>query len=95
MACQDDQLCARIKTGISSAMHGVQDLWDENLTKESWEFLLVDANNAFNKINRVRMIWTVRHLWPSGDRFVFNCYRHWSLLVLRNGNGTASFLYIK
>ena len=61
MACQDDQLCARIKTGISSAMHGVQDLWDENLTKESWEFLLVDANNAFNKINRVRMIWTVRH----------------------------------
>ena len=25
--------------------------------------------------------------------FFFSCYRHWSLLVLRNGNGTASILH--
>ena len=30
----------------------------------------------------------MRHLWPPGANFVFNCYRHWSSLVLQNGNGT-------
>ena len=39
------------------------------------------------------MLWKVRHLWPSGARFVFNCYCHWSSLVLRNRNGAASFLH--
>ena len=54
---------------------------------------IVDAKNAFNKINRVGMLWTVRHLWPSGDCFVFNCYHHWSSIVLQNGNGTESIIH--
>ena len=57
------------------------------------DFLLADAKNVFNEINWVRMLWKVRHFWPSGDFFVFNCYRHWSSLVLWNGNGTASILH--
>ena len=28
------------------------------------------------------MMWTVRHRWPAGTRFVFNCYRHWEQLIL-------------
>ena len=28
------------------------------------------------------MLWTVRHRWPEGARFVFNCYRHWAQLLL-------------
>ena len=39
------------------------------------------------------MLWTARYLWTSRDHFVFNWYRHWSSLVLWNGNGTASFLH--
>ena len=39
------------------------------------------------------MLWTVRHLWTSGARFFFNCYRHWSLLVLWNLNGTAIIIH--
>ena len=95
MTCQGDQLCAGLKAGIDGVIHGVQALWDENSTTENWGFLLVDAKNAFNEINRVGMLWKVRHLWPSGARFFFNCYRHWSSLVLRNRNGTASFLHSK
>lgn len=35
------------------------------------------------------MLWTVRHEWPSGARFVFNCYKHhYNILVIRNNNGT-------
>ena len=92
MACQYDQMCARLKAGIDGTVHGVQDIWDENSTMEDWVFLLVvDANNAFNEINRVVILWIVQHLWQYRDFFVFNCYFHWSLLVLRNGNGTATF----
>ena len=92
-AGQDDPLCDGLKAGIDDAIHGVQALWDENLSTEEWGFILVDAKNAFNDINCTGMLWTVRHLWPSGSCFAFNCYRHWSLLVLRNGNGTASILH--
>ena len=28
------------------------------------------------------MLWTVRHHWPVGARFAFNCYRHWAQLLL-------------
>ena len=51
MACQGDQLCAGLKAGIDCAVHGVQDIWDEILTKDDSECLLVDAKSAFNNIN--------------------------------------------
>ena len=95
MACQDDHMCAILKAGINGAIHKVQALWDENLTTKDWGFLLVDSNNAFNEINRVGMLWTVRDLWPYRDCFFFNLYCHWSFLVLRNRNGKAIFLHIK
>lgn len=45
--------------------------------------LLVDACNSFNKLGRKAMFWTVRHQWPSGARFAFNRYCHWSTLVVQ------------
>ena len=65
MSCQYDQMCAGLKAGIDGAVHGVQDIWDENSTTEYWGLLIVDAKNAFNDINQVGMLWTVRKLWPS------------------------------
>ena len=56
-------------------------------------FILVDTKNAFDKINHIVMLWTVCHLWPSGARFVFNCYRYWSSMTLQNWNGAVSFLH--
>ena len=38
---------------------------------------LVDACNGFNELSRLAMLWTVRHRWPAGARFAFNCYKHW------------------
>ena len=69
MVCQDDQLCAGLKAGIYGAIHGVQALCNENSSTKEWGFFHVDAKNAFNEINRVVVMWTVRHLWPSGARF--------------------------
>ena len=76
MTFQDDQLCAILKAGIDGAVHGVQDIWDENSTTEDWGFLLIDAKNAFNDIDRVEMMWKVRHVWPSGSCSFFNFYCH-------------------
>ena len=95
MACQYYHLCAGLKVGIDGAVHIVQAIWDGNSTTEDWIFLLVDAKNAFKNINGIGILWTVRHLWPSGARFVFTFYRHWSSLILRNGNGTFSFMHSK
>ena len=95
IASQDDKLCAGLKAGINSAVNGVQAIWGKKRTKEDWGFLIVDTNNVFNEINKVGILLMVRHLWPSGARFVFNCYHHWSLLALRNDNGTASFMHSK
>ena len=70
ISCYDDQICAGLKAVIEGVIHDVKYLWDKNPTMENWGLLLVDAKKAFNKINRVGMLWTGKHLQPSGDRFV-------------------------
>ena len=41
------------------------------------------------------MLWTIRHKWPSGTQFAFNCYRHWGTLVIRGRGGSMVLLYSK
>ena len=42
------------------------------------------------------MLWAVRHEWPSGAQFMFNCYRHWATLVVWDtGDGSGHFLHSK
>ena len=43
---------------------------------------LVDARNGFNELSRLAMLWTVRHRWPAGARFAFNCYSYWAQFLL-------------
>ena len=76
MMCKNDHLCDRLKEEINGAVHEVQAIWVENLTTEDWGFLLVDAKNTFNEINKIGMLCKVHHLWPSGSRFILNCYHH-------------------
>ena len=57
----------------------------ELLTEESEPSgtTFVDARNGFNELSRLATLWTVRHHWPAGARFAFNCYKHWAQLLLR------------
>ena len=42
------------------------------------------------------MLWAVRHKWPSGAQFTFNCYCHWATLVVMNTeDGSGHFLHSK
>ena len=67
--CQYDQICTSLKVGIGGNIHGVEAMWEAKLFTENWDFLLVYGKNAFNDINFIGMLWTVRHLWPSGASF--------------------------
>jgi hypothetical protein len=41
------------------------------------------------------MLWAIPHEWLSGARFVFNCYKHWAVLLLQGNNGHAAFIFSK
>ena len=94
--CGTTQLAGGLEAGIEGAIHAMHVLWEEHKKEEDWGFLLIDARNAFNEENRTAMLWDVRHEWPSGPQFTFNCYRHWATLVVRDiGYGSGHFLHSK
>ena len=70
-------------------------LWKQHVQEEDCRLLLIDARNAFNEENRTATLWEVRHEWPSGAWFAFNCYRHWATLVIKAGDGTGHLLFSK
>ena len=71
-----EQLAGGVEAGIEGSIHSMRLLWEQHLQEEEWGFLLIDAWNAFNEENWTAMLWAVRHEWPSGAQFTFNCYRH-------------------
>ena len=91
--CQYDQIFSGLKVVTDGSVHRVQAIWDSKLSTKNWGFLLMDAKNVFNEINHIVMIFTVCHLSTYKARFVFNFCCHWSLLILKNGNGMVSFLH--
>jgi len=58
-ACGTDQLCAGLEAGIEGGIHAMKLMWDIHHMEEEWGFLLIDACNAFNELNRMAMLWTV------------------------------------
>ena len=95
-ACSMAQLAGGLEAGIEGAIHAMRVLWEEHKKGEDWGFLLIYARNAFNEENRTAIIWAVRHEWPSGAQFTFNCYRHWATLVVRDiGDGSGHLLHSK
>ena len=71
-------------------------LWVQHSHEEDWGFLLIDARNAFNEENRTAIVWSVRHEYPRGTQFTFNCYCQWdTLLVRETDDGSGHFLHSK
>ncbi|KAL7526948.1 hypothetical protein ACHAXR_001723, partial [Thalassiosira sp. AJA248-18] len=54
--------------------------------------LLINAKNAFNELNHYGMLWQTRHLWSHASWFVFNCYKHFTIIVVRNEPGTNPYI---
>ena len=79
--CLADQLASGIKSGIEGAIHAFNDLFDQ-LAKDGWGFLLVDASNAFNSVSRPAALWNARILWSRCSRYLFNSYKGFALLMI-------------
>eukprot|EP00957_Ditylum_brightwellii_P139786 10652135-Ditylum_brightwellii.AAC.1 len=57
--CLSYQLCSGLKASIEGAIYTMKQLWDNNSEDDSLGILLVDAWNAFNKINHRAMLWSI------------------------------------
>jgi hypothetical protein len=64
------------------------DTREEEEEGDPWMQCLADADNGFNLLNCLNMLWVVRHRWPRGSRFAFNLYRHESRLLIRGPVGS-------
>ena len=47
---------------------------------------LVDECNSFNKLSRMKILWTVHNRWPARERFVFNFCKYWAHILLLQPN---------
>ena len=91
-----EKLAGGVESEIEGAIHSMRLMWEQHSKEEDWGFLLIDARNSFNEENRTAMLWAVRHEWPGGAQFTFNCYRHWATLVVRDtADGSGHFLHSK
>ena len=73
----------------------LETIWILTQNSEPGSTNFVDACNGFNEISRLVMLWMVRHRWPARVRFLFNCYRHWSQLLLLHPGDTPVILLIR
>ena len=78
----DLQLCAGQHSGCEAAVHAITDIFEETATDA---LLLIDANNAFNSINRNVLLHNIEFLCPPMAIYVKNCYRVPSRLFVIGG----------
>ena len=67
------QLCGGQECGIEAAIHAMHDTFG---AEDVDAVLLMDATNAFNRLNREACMRNVTHLCPAITPAIINCYRH-------------------
>ena len=65
------QVCAGQEAGSEAAVHAIFDIFQNDDTEA---VLLVDADNAFNSINRKAMLHNISIICPIITTFISNCY---------------------
>ena len=76
------QLCAGQASGCEAAVHAIGDIFDEQSTDA---LLLVDADNAFNCLNRKVLLHNIRYQCPPMAIYISNCYSTPSRLFVLGG----------
>ena len=83
------QTCSGLEGGIEAAIHAMSRAFS---LSETEALLLVDADNAFNSINRKVALHNVERICPSFYRFLFNSYQVPVKLFI---SGSRKFLWSK
>ena len=66
------QTCAGLKAGIEATVHAMRTIYEDNGTEG---ILLVDAENAFNQLNRRAALHNIKQLCPNFYRYLSNTYQ--------------------
>ena len=77
------QTCTGLRSGIEAAIHACHDSWQEQTTEC---LLQVDAENAFNRLNRKVALNNIKQICPPIHRFLHNHYQQPSKLTLSDEN---------
>ena len=75
------QTCSGLKAGIEAAIHAMRGKFED---VESEGILLVDAENAFNKLNRKTALENIKVLCPPFYRYLHNTYQKPAQLVIND-----------
>ena len=73
---------------VESAVHAMRDFLNDD---SSDGILLIDADNAFNRINRAVALWNVQYTCPAMKHVLINFYRS-SSRIFMNSNGHFELL---
>ena len=77
------QVCAGIPGGVEAAVHAARQFFEHRDTEA---LILVDAENAFNSLNRDAALSNIRLLCPELASYVINTYREPARLFVYNGD---------
>ena len=66
------QTCAGLKSGIEASIHAMRKIFEKDETEA---LLLVDAENAFNNLNRKAALHNIKELCPPFFRYLSNTYQ--------------------
>ena len=75
------QTCSGVKAGIEAAIHAMRDKFDDEQTEG---ILLVDAENAFNNLNRATALQNIKEICPPFYRYLNNTYQKPAKLVIND-----------
>ena len=83
----DLQLCAGQLAGCEAVVHALRSMFSED---DSDEILLVDADNAFNRIDRNVILHNIRIICPIIATYVINSYGREARLFISGGKEITS-----
>ena len=78
----DLQLCAGQQSGCEAGIHAMSDIYDDD---DTHGIIQVDANNAFNTINRKMFLHNIKIICPEISTFISNCYQKPARLFVVGG----------
>ena len=81
-AAGDLQMCVGQEGGCEAGIHAMHSIFNEDKTHG---IIQVDANNAFNTINRKVFMHNMKIICPEISTFVANCYQEPARLFVMGG----------
>ena len=75
------QACAGLESGIEASIHAMRKIFEK---EETEAVLLVDAENAFNNLNRKAALHNIKEICPPFFRYLSNTYQTPSKMIIND-----------